>query len=102
MIDSSTLETAYDALASDHRRHLLVALERADDRLRVPQDVPEMNDVTERLEVRLHHLHLPKLEAGGFIDWDRKSNEISPGKRFDAVRPVLTTMVHHDDGQFIG
>ena len=92
MTDSPTLEKAFDVLAAEHRRYLLVALMNADDWLKVPQDVPELHDVTGSLEVRLHHLDLPKLEANGLIDWDRKSNEIAPGTRFEEIRPILASM----------
>ena len=92
MTDPSTLETAYDALSAEHRRHLLIALMNAEDWLNVPQDVPELHDVTRSLEVRLHHLDLPKLEASGLIDWDRRTNQIAPGTRFEEIRAILASM----------
>ncbi|WP_254532280.1 hypothetical protein [Natrinema gelatinilyticum] len=35
------------------------------------------------------HNHLPKLEAYGFIRWDKNTHEVEKGPAFEHVRPLL-------------
>ncbi|QLD88598.1 hypothetical protein HWV07_05950 [Natronomonas salina] len=43
----------------------------------------------DKSHVRLYHVHLPMLVEYGFVEWDRESNTVVKGARFDAIRPVL-------------
>jgi len=47
--------------------------------------------------VGMKHIHLPKLEEYGFIDWDRNSNEVSKGANFEEIRPLLEMLADHED-----
>lgn len=40
----------------------------------------------------LYHSHLPKLEAAGYISWNRESNTVMKGPKFDELRPLLTIL----------
>ena len=53
-------------------------------------------DVDEQL-LRAHHIHLPKLEASDLIEWDRETNVVTRGPRFDEVRPILRLVTNDRD-----
>lgn len=44
---------------------------------------------------QLHHVHLPKLEEMGFIDWNPETSRIVEGPGFDQMRPLLTLLNRH-------
>lgn len=94
-----SLDTTFDALADRSRRRLLVSLSERDpqnteDAL-VPVDISD-GDVSE-LKIEMRHHHLPKLEEVGFIEWDRNTNEVWKGPRFDEIRPLLELLSDHAD-----
>jgi hypothetical protein len=39
--------------------------------------------------LRARHVHLPKLAACDFVEWDRDGEFVRKGDRFDEVRPAL-------------
>ncbi|WP_123538017.1 DUF7344 domain-containing protein [Halosimplex salinum] len=41
------------------------------------------------VEVRLYHVHLPKLVAAGVVEWEREANLVRRGPEFEAVEPLL-------------
>jgi len=43
--------------------------------------------------LRLHHVHLPKLEAAAFIEWNVDSQTITRGPRFDEIAPLLALLL---------
>ena len=54
----------------------------------------------EKIEVfkrELYHNHLPKLNEAGFIDWDRETDTITRGPRFEDIQPLVTLMANHQD-----
>ena len=75
---SDALDTAFDLLATERRRHALYCLREADDPIplleladRVAEreaDAP--GDQRERVAVSLGQVHLPKLDDAGVIDFD--------------------------------
>lgn len=48
------------------------------------------------LAVEMRHVHLPMLEDAGFIDWDRESQRVSRGPRFNELDDVLQVADEHD------
>jgi hypothetical protein len=48
-------------------------------------------------EIALVHNHLPKLEETGYIEWDRDTDEISKGPRFEEIEPLLELIENHAD-----
>lgn len=42
-----------------------------------------------QLEINLRHHHLPKLDAQGFIDWDRETGTISRGPNWAGIEPLV-------------
>ncbi len=41
------------------------------------------------LAYELHHVHLPELAAAGFVRFDRRTDEVTRGPLFEAIRPHL-------------
>ena len=83
-------------LAEANRRRLLIAL--AD---RNPRSIdsdgyvggPDMSDPN--VATAMYHVHLPKLEAAGFIDWDREENVVTRGPKFEEIRPLVDLLDSH-------
>jgi hypothetical protein len=94
-------EEALMLLANKYRRRLLVDLlehnPQDDEDTRLPADVTITDDELAKLRVDMTHVHLPKLEAAGVIEWDRDQNEISKGPVFDELRPLLELMDEHSE-----
>lgn len=92
-------DDVFDALADARRRELLRALLEDG-----PQDDWRANVVgagaeaapDERL-VEMHHVHLPKLEASGFVARDPRTHTVAKGRNFDDLRPLLELLGDHDD-----
>lgn len=98
MRESSIWGDMLDALTNQYRRQLLVALsehnpQEGDD----PDPLCLLADSEEPTvdTAELRHNHLPKLEAHGFIEWHRETNEISRGPRWDEIAPLITLIEEH-------
>lgn len=97
-------ERVLDAFGHRYRRRLLVALAREN-----PQDDDDPQEAEEalgivgetaddsRVELRLRHVHLPKLSEYGYIEWDRETGDISTGPNWDEVEPMLQLLDDHAD-----
>ena len=46
----------------------------------------------ERARLQLYHVHLPKLAAAGYVEWDPDDGTVARGPRFGAVEPVLALL----------
>ena len=86
-------ESIFDALKDEHRRRLLVELLEEGDVPRITAADSGTGDPTV-LQAKLVHTHLPKLEAEGYIDWQRDEDRVTRGPNFDEIRPVLRAL--HD------
>lgn len=94
------MDELFDALANVHRRRVLVELLAHNpqrDTVRVPEDVRDEEKALETLQEELYHTHLPKLEQAGFIRWNRETQQVMKGPRFDEIRPLLELMCDHAD-----
>ncbi|RKD94894.1 DUF7344 domain-containing protein [Halopiger aswanensis] len=89
---SDTVDTALEALSHVHRFQLLQSLCEED-----PQEavIASVTDSVERgrdvksVQIELYHLHLPKLEEAGFIEWEREHDQVSKGPNFDTIEKLL-------------
>lgn len=94
--DDRSLDDAFDALADRERRALLLALmesnPQADDPVTSKADG---GDDELDLLVRMQHVHLPKLEDYGFVEWDRDAGEVTRGPRFEEIEPLLELLDDH-------
>jgi len=90
-----------DALSDPYRRQLLVALLRhnpQDDEDPDPLDiVGDDVDEVDLLRTEMVHVHLPKLDEMGFIEWDRSNNKIRTGPNWDDIAPLLRLIEDHQD-----
>lgn len=108
MTNATIRDDVFEALADGRRRELLCAL-LTDESVPVPALTEPSREMagadegilTEYLDgtrevagadkelVRLYHVHLPKLDGGGFVAWDREAGVVARGPRFDELRPFL-------------
>lgn len=98
-LSSPRLDTMLDALGHVQRRKLLVALlehNPQDDSPVVIADSDGESTAVKRL-VEMEHMHLPKLEEYGFIEWNQDSHEVVKGENFDEIRPLLELLDDHQD-----
>ena len=93
------MDDLVEALANPSRRRLLVALTDHNPRnaMLTLEDVHEGDTDGERLHVEMYHVHLPKLEENGLIEWDRRTHEVVKGPRFDEIRPLLSSIDSQTD-----
>lgn len=83
----------FDALANTHRRQLLVALVEENPQTDTVQRPPDTDGAVSDHErwshIQMQHIHLPKLEDRGFIQWEKETGEINRGPAFEEIRPLL-------------
>ena len=99
------MSEALDALGDEYRRRLLLALrehnpQRDGDTQHVAStsdhDLASSNDDVDP-RIMIYHTHLPKLEAAGFIGWDRAAGTIEKGPAWSDIEPLLDVI---DDEPF--
>lgn len=98
--DRTRIDEVFDALANRYRRRLLVELLQHNpqsDTLERPAEVLAAGEPPADLRIELYHVHLPKLEERGFIEWDRETHAVSTGAGFEEIRPLLELMNEHSD-----
>lgn len=95
--DATALDDSFAALSDPVRRRILVRL--ADDSADDPVlEIDATSDPSGRSDgdaVRLVHVHLPKLDDLGFIEWDRERDAVRRGPRFDEIAPLLDLLIEH-------
>lgn len=47
--------------------------------------------------VKLYHQHLPHLDALGYIDWDRETETIAKGERFEEIHAFVAVLADNQD-----
>lgn len=78
-------------LASVHRRRTLLTLRRDN-----PRGTGELADRDDRTtEIELVHVHLPRLEDAGYVDWDREDGTVTRGPQFAEIEPLLEVLVEN-------
>jgi hypothetical protein len=105
-----SLDDALEILADGDRRDLLLGLLEAN-----PQTVATPDGETDggrsagdtdggvatgdRFDrrVTMHHVHLPKLEDYGFVEWDSDTGEVVRGPCFGEIEPLLELLDEHRD-----
>ncbi|QLG62785.1 transcriptional regulator [Halorarum salinum] len=51
----------------------------------------------ELFKAELNRKHLPRLKRAGIISWDRDSDTITRGPKFEDVRPLIRLIDDHPD-----
>ncbi len=92
------LDRILDLLSCSLRREVLAALLEADP---VDAEGVSLTDVVpdgaSEPPVSLHHVHLPKLEHAGLIEWDDEDGVIGHGARFEEVEPLVDLLRRNED-----
>jgi len=89
-VTSASFDAHLDALGHADRRRLLLTLLDASAEGDLPVDVDRLaNGTAEAFRVSMHHVHLPKLDDYGFADTNLDRYTVTPGPRFDEIRPLL-------------
>lgn len=95
-LTSSELDTLMHILSDQQRRIILYTLRREH-----PSDVSDLLvrglEQPDHTDIELHHIHLPKLDEAGYIQWDRETDEVRPGARYDDIEPLLGLIGGHTD-----
>lgn len=95
-----SLDLVLNALADRYRRKLLTELLNDN-----PQDINSFiaskvngkNITAEQLKIRMAHIHLPKLEDAGFIEWNQDTHDAQRGSRFEEIYPLVELLNNHTD-----
>lgn len=86
------LDRVYRCLSDSTRRKILRRLEETPE-LRIDalygELADEMNQSTERVRTRLHHLDLPQLEEADLVVYDDETNTIERGGAFNTGQKLL-------------
>lgn len=100
-LSHASLDIVLDALANAYRRRLLTALSDRDERddlvVQLPAEAVASASEMDQYTLSQVHTHLPKLEDMGFIEWDRDTNDVRKGPRFEEVRSFLQVLQNHAD-----
>lgn len=80
-----------EALGRVERRRLLLRLSSGDSSGDPRVEFDEWDRREGELDplVAMRHLHLPQLEDGGFVRWDRENEQVTRGPRFEEMEPLL-------------
>ncbi|MDS0299702.1 hypothetical protein NDI76_13215 [Halogeometricum sp. S1BR25-6] len=85
--DSERVDERFEALSNASRRRILLELLDRES-LGIDADLIDDDDPAGR-PTELYHVHLPKLHAAAFVEWDREAGVLRRGARFDDLVPVL-------------
>ena len=107
--DSIPFDTVLDVCRDRHRRIVLAVLAGEQRGLTVndlTKAIAKQNHhvrVTEmsaerlpELQLSLHHVHLPKIEAAGLIDYDQERGLVEPTEQFEQAQPQLSALIEAD------
>lgn len=98
--ETTALDELFDVLSDSTRRRILTRLNERTSGTEPEVPVAELareGEGSERKPIRLLHSDLPKLDAAGFIDWDRNRQVVRPGRRFTDVAPLIELLAGHQD-----
>ncbi|QLG48690.1 helix-turn-helix transcriptional regulator [Natrinema halophilum] len=87
-----TVDTALEALSHARRFQLLQSLREENPQEGVIASVTNSVESSRDLEsaqIEMYHLHLPKLEKAGYIEWEQEYDQVSKGPEFDRIEELL-------------
>lgn len=108
-VRGAEFDSILEQCSDQHRRIVLVALTSQQRPLAVGdlaetivtydhheslEEVP--GEVFEQVQIALHHAHLPKLEAGGFVEYDQTRHLVDPTAQFDELETTLAAIIEAD------
>lgn len=95
-MSETQVDSMMDALRKLERRQILLAILDTDKPVRAGDLATEVDSVA--TEIRLHHLHLPKLNSVGYIEWDPDTQTVTRGPQFDDIEPLLQLLNEYVEG----
>lgn len=98
--ESTTLDQLFTCLSHPTRRRILATLATNNPHDEEEFESPDFKPEDEELELfrmQLYHHHLPHLEQGGYIAWDRDADIITRGPNFEEVQPLIELISNHQD-----
>ena len=97
-------DIAFPLLSSKHRRYILYYLTRCTGTVELRELADQLvrwdgtpTDDRDRISTSLYHVHLPKLEEMGFVEWNRETHTVVAGSAFEDVRNLLEVIDAHSD-----
>lgn len=76
-------------LLSKYERRVILRQLQTTDTIEL-SDIVRLDDrCSPRAKTELAHNHLPRLNAEGYINWDRNTGTIRRGDRFNQITPIL-------------
>ena len=86
-----------NAMADTIRRRLLFYIyEQGQDGRKLPVQGASVPDFEERnVQVALYHVHIPRLEEAGYINWNGDARTISKGPEWVQIEPLLRLIYGH-------
>lgn len=85
-LEEGEIDSMADALGHRARRRVLAELLEQN-----PMDRSEalQADGGRNSDVEMVHVHLPKLDEIGYVSWDRDSDTVMKGPRWEEIEPFL-------------
>jgi len=106
---SDAFDTVLDLGSDQHRRIALAVLAHEQRSLTVHDltkaivkhnhqvPVKEMPEESlSEVQTSLHHVHLPKIEASGLVEYDRERGLVEPTEQLEQVQPQLSALIEAD------
>ena len=90
------VDRVFECLSNHQRRWILLLLREGV--VETEADVMNRGGCgRESGRLALTHTHLPKLEAAGYVEWNRETGGISKGPQFDEIERFVTLVEQHAD-----
>ena len=84
-------------LAEEQQSTTLDDLIRAIVRYNHQMPFPEASDeIVTQIQISLHHLHLPKLNDAGLVEYYPEQQRVMPTEQFDQIQPLLSAIIEAD------
>ena len=91
-------DALFGHLSHPIRRRVLLALCAAGpDAVLSPDDFVSGDSPKVEVKIELHHNHLPRLAAAGYLEWNRRDDTVSRGPRFETIVPTIELLTEYND-----
>jgi hypothetical protein len=104
-VPAGSLIEQFEQLSHPLRVRIIMALNNRNQRKSgefTSKEFAGSGDDAERLNIDIVHNHLPKLGDAGFINWDRETDTVTKGLRFDELSALLDFIDDQGDGRTEG
>lgn len=88
------IDTIADALGHRARRRVLIQLLEQNP---LDRKAAAEADGERASEVKMVHVHLPKLDETGYVSWDRDGDTVMKGPNWEVIEPFLQLLYENRD-----